>query len=319
MASSPGTPLYLADDGAMITAISAFQSAHYLEMACFTLLVYDLLTTFGEEVDYFWSGPWSVSRVLFFLNRYLPLVIMMCTRWIHAAFELSTLTVCINQGILFLRVWYMYSHSALARAAACFSYAACTVSSMVLLGLSLPSLESYASSVRAELEFFHLPGCSAPSPSMIWRVFLPSMVIHTILFGFTIARVMQVSHKSRMDHLMPRLVRDGGLVFFVSMASATFSAVGARSVWAPIINAQATWSNSQLAISAVAVSRLMLSIRSLAGKLGINQDWVFNPSELSRVNWRAVYSDHGHSIVVEMETHEPVLSTSDPGCSKLIY
>src|SRR5437879_5002745 len=83
MASSPGTPFHLTGDG--IETISAFQSAYYLEVACFTLLVYDLLTTFGEEVcnvlslvdtfpnmfasqvEYFWSGPWSVSRVLFFL------------------------------------------------------------------------------------------------------------------------------------------------------------------------------------------------------------------------------------------------------------
>jgi hypothetical protein len=70
-----------------ISLLYAFQSAHYLEISCFTLLVYDLLTTFGEEVrsisslvdgppdlnifasqvEYFWSGPWSMSRVLFFL------------------------------------------------------------------------------------------------------------------------------------------------------------------------------------------------------------------------------------------------------------
>ena len=54
----------------------------------------------------------------------------------------------------------------------------------------------------------------------------------------------------------------------------------------------------------------MLSIRSLAGKLGINQNWVFNPSELSRVNWRAISGDYGPSIVIEMDTHEPVTSST---------
>ncbi|KAG1793730.1 hypothetical protein EV424DRAFT_717587 [Suillus variegatus] len=52
---------------------------HLIDDTCFTLLVYDLLTTFGEEVEYFWSGPWSLSRVLFFLNRYLPFVAMIPT------------------------------------------------------------------------------------------------------------------------------------------------------------------------------------------------------------------------------------------------
>jgi hypothetical protein len=50
----------------------------------------------------------------------------------------------------------------------------------------------------------------------------------------------------------------------------------------------------------------MLSIRSLAGKLRISQNLIFNPSELSRVKWRRLSGDYGRSIVVEMDTHEPV-------------
>ncbi|KAG1837681.1 hypothetical protein C8R48DRAFT_622720 [Suillus tomentosus] len=320
MNNSTSAPFHLIDDNTSV--LFAFQSAHYLEIACFTLLVYDLLTTFGEEVEYFWSGPWSLSRVLFFLNRYLPFVAMMgcpdiylvsdiedqrmCTHWIRAAFELSIFAICVNQGILLLRVWYMYSHSAIARAVACFSYAACVVSSLTMTGLSLPFLRSTTESLQLQRQITTIPGCSAPSPSIIWTVFVPSTIIHMILFGFTIARIVKVSRDLRMDQLMQRLVRDGGLVFFVSMASATFSVVGARLTKDPVINGPATWSNSQLAISAVAVSRLMLSIHSLAGKLKIDQNWLFNPSELSRVRWWAVSSDYGRSIVVEMDTHEPV-------------
>ncbi|KAJ8583612.1 hypothetical protein M405DRAFT_775208 [Rhizopogon salebrosus TDB-379] len=308
-----------------ISVLSAFQSAHYLEISCFTLLVYDLLTTFGEEVEYFWSGPWSMSRVLFFLNRYLPFIVMIptnvalfgigipaqrCTQWIRTAFQLSIIVVCMTQGILLLRVWYMYSRNALARAVACFSYAACTVSSMILMGINLPSLEVSPTSLETWRMMYHFPGCAAPSPSMIWAVFIPTTVIHIILFGFTIARVMKFSHKLGMEHLMRRLMRDGGLVFFVSMASAIYSTVGARLVTDPIINGPATWSNSQLAISSVAVSRLMLSIRSLAGKLRISENIIFNPSELSRVNWRRLTGDYGRTmIVVEMDTPEPVAQT----------
>ncbi|KAG1726537.1 uncharacterized protein EDB91DRAFT_1166207 [Suillus paluster] len=262
-----------------------------------------------------------MSRVLFFSNRYLPLAVMIptntalfgteisaqsCTSLIRATFELSIIALCINQGILLLRVWYMYSHSVIVRAVACVSYAACTLSSLIMLALNLQFLESSAKSLQIQRKISDIPGCSAPAPSMIWTVFVPSTIIHTILFVFTIARVAKVSHDFRMDQLMRRLVRDGGLVFFVSMASAIFSVVGARLTTNPVINGPATWSNSQLAISAVAVSRLMLSIRSLAGKLRINQHWLFNPSELSRVKWRDVSGDYGRCIVIEMDTHEPV-------------
>ncbi|KAG2346876.1 hypothetical protein BDR05DRAFT_928481 [Suillus weaverae] len=321
--NSTSTPFYLVQDYDMRT-LFAFQSAHYLEIACFTLLVYDLLTTFGEEVEYFWSGPWSISRVLFFLycDSWLQLLKrsnvlalfgdnipaqVWCTHLIRAAFELSIIVICVNQGILFLRVWYMYSHSAIARVIACFSYVGCALSSLIMMGVSLPFLKSSTESLQFQRTISTIPGCSAPPPSMIWMVFVPSTIIHTILFGFTIARVAKISHDLRMDQLMQRLLRDGGLVFFVSMVSATFSVVGARLTADPVINGPATWSNSQLAINAVAVSRLMLSIRSLAAKLKISQNWLFNPSELSRVRWRAVSGDYGRSIVVEMDSHEPVV------------
>jgi hypothetical protein len=48
MSTSADTLFRPIDDD--IRALFAFQSAHYLEIACLTLLVYDLLTTFGEEV-----------------------------------------------------------------------------------------------------------------------------------------------------------------------------------------------------------------------------------------------------------------------------
>lgn len=102
----------------------------------------------------------------------------------------------------------MYSHSPLARAVACFSYAGCTVSALILMGLSIPSLESTTNALQIERKISHLPGCSAPAPSMIWTVFVPSTVIHIILFGFTIARVVKVSPELRMEQLMQRLIRE---------------------------------------------------------------------------------------------------------------
>jgi hypothetical protein len=50
MMSTSTDTLFQPIDDAIIRALSAFQSAHYLEIACLTLLVYDLLITFGEEV-----------------------------------------------------------------------------------------------------------------------------------------------------------------------------------------------------------------------------------------------------------------------------
>ncbi|KAH0580360.1 hypothetical protein H2248_001861 [Termitomyces sp. 'cryptogamus'] len=39
-----------------------------------TVLVYDFLCTFDQEVAYAWSNPRTISSFLFFINRYLPFV-----------------------------------------------------------------------------------------------------------------------------------------------------------------------------------------------------------------------------------------------------
>jgi len=91
---------------------------------------------------------------------------------------------------------------------ASFSYAGCVISTMILMGLSIPSLESSQNALEIERKISHLPGCSAPAPSMIWTIFVPSTVIHTILFGFTIVRVVKVSRTERMTQLMRRLIRE---------------------------------------------------------------------------------------------------------------
>ncbi|KAG1869113.1 hypothetical protein C8R48DRAFT_108406 [Suillus tomentosus] len=44
-----------------------------LTLVSFTLVVYDHAITFAQEVTFFWSSPWSPSRILYLSIRYLAL------------------------------------------------------------------------------------------------------------------------------------------------------------------------------------------------------------------------------------------------------
>lgn len=57
-----------------------------------------------------------------------------------------------------------------------------------------------------------------------------------------------------------------------------------------------------LCIAAVSVSRLMLSIRSLAEQLSVSPDWLLNNTELSRVNWKP--GTRNGELIVEIEPLE---------------
>ncbi|KAF8555844.1 hypothetical protein OG21DRAFT_1521480 [Imleria badia] len=48
--------------------------SQFLVLAGDTILTYDYLLTFGLEMDYIWSAPWTTVKVLFLLNRYGTLI-----------------------------------------------------------------------------------------------------------------------------------------------------------------------------------------------------------------------------------------------------
>ncbi|KAG5639646.1 hypothetical protein H0H81_008807 [Sphagnurus paluster] len=59
-----------------------------------------------------------------------------------------------------------------------------------------------------------------------------------------------------------------------------------------------------LTTTSIAVSRVMLSIHSLAHKLGSDSAWLLNNVELSRVCWRR--GAHEGELIIELDTiHSP--------------
>lgn len=59
---------------ALVDALTLTQSANYSTAAAFTFLIYDICTTFPDEVEYIWSSRWSFAKGLYFVGRYYSLV-----------------------------------------------------------------------------------------------------------------------------------------------------------------------------------------------------------------------------------------------------
>ncbi|KAH7905915.1 hypothetical protein BJ138DRAFT_1130232 [Hygrophoropsis aurantiaca] len=313
-------------------ALIAYNDSHYLEIASLSLLIYDYLLTLREEIEFFWSGRWTLSRVLFFLNRYLPFIAMIpvtvqcfdpslslasCDHGLRAVFTLTMLALCVNQAILLLRVWHMFSDNLLARSIAMCTFIGCALASFITLALSFSDLHSQALSSflppsipPSSIEGLEavMVGCTAAPPLNIWKIFVPGIVVHTVLYLFTVATALEDGRWTRRP-LVLRLLRDGGSVYFIAMVTVCYSAIGARMTGNPVINLPATYSELPLVVNSIAVSHLMFSIESLAGRLGTNVRCLLNPAELSRVNWRFAA---GGGILVEMESYEPRISNMSP-------
>ncbi|KAF9456198.1 hypothetical protein BDZ94DRAFT_1276263 [Collybia nuda] len=94
----------------------------YILVAAATVLCYDFICTFPQEVSYVWSRPCSIGTILFVLNRYLPFVDIIlslrvlttvntpeqCYRQFMAITWFIIVGMTISQLILLIRTYAMW-------------------------------------------------------------------------------------------------------------------------------------------------------------------------------------------------------------------
>ncbi|KAF9264909.1 hypothetical protein L218DRAFT_1076341 [Marasmius fiardii PR-910] len=253
-----------------------------------------------------------LSRSLFLINRYFPplvtiialycffavnLTSQVCTAAIKGCFMLNVVGLSAVQAVLVVRIWFLFQHSLFIRIVAVLTFVVAALLSAVFVGQSFPLLMSQPLNIPGIPQV----GCSIPPPQSLWRLFLPALILHTFLFILTALRAFRTPKVFRDAPLMRRLLRDGGVFYFVVVVIVGFCAIGAFLVDSPAVNITAIYSNIMLTVTSVAISRLMLNIRSLADRLGYDEQWIFNNVEISRLNWRK--GPREGEIIVEVHEH----------------
>lgn len=84
------------------------------------------------------------------------------------------------------------------------------MSEMIILGLTFKDLRAVSISVPG-VAITHL-GCIAPTPNKTWRLFVPPMILHTILYLFTAYRRLNV-RSATAPPLVERLMRECVCIF----------------------------------------------------------------------------------------------------------
>ncbi|KAJ7932757.1 hypothetical protein B0H13DRAFT_1954510 [Mycena leptocephala] len=263
----------------------AFVVGHVVEgrsfaLAAFILFLWDYLITFDGEVQHFWSGPWSISRILFLCNRYFTLGVLTfrilcdfypglfpCDVALRINFPLNLGAMAIIQGILILRLWYLFPTSKMARYTLVVAFVWCTAGSVATLILQFPQLHSSLVNMpKRGLSF-----CADVPPSQFWLVFVPSFVLHGVLSLFTIVRVIHNMRTSKNMPLQKRILRDGGFLYIVVFFSVSFSISAAIVGVSPSVGVVAMFSNFMLALLSICVSRVILQLSDLL------QAYTFDP------------------------------------------
>jgi len=258
----------------------AFTIGHVVEgrsfaLASFILFLWDFLITLDGEVQYFWSGHWSISRILFLCNRYFTLGLLtfrilcdfypglfpseFCDVALRINFPLNLGAMAIIQGILILRLWYLFQKNKTARYTLLVAFFWCTAGSVATLVVQFNQLHSYLVNMPKR----GLSYCADPPPSQFWMVFVPSFILHGVLSLFMIVRVIHNVRTAKNIPLMKRCLRDGGFLYMVIFFSVAFSISAAIVGVSPSVGVVAMFSNFMLALLSICVSRVILHLSGL--------------------------------------------------------
>ncbi|KAJ7439977.1 hypothetical protein FB451DRAFT_1059212 [Mycena latifolia] len=272
-----------------IASFQGAENARVILIALFSLTVYEWMLTIDDEMKYFWTGPWGLSRILFLVNRYLSPAISVlalacnCKRGIQAVFVICIVALGVVQAMLVIRVWYLFSQSRATRIAMMAGFVIANI-----ISLYFAIAEGIQLDITPNLSQHHVLGCRASRPPSPWRLYLPSLVLHTVLYCLTAFRALRNRRIFKKAPILKRLIRDGGFFYFVVFISVLFTTIGSFLPQYPGIRAPAHLVLCSLIVvtTSIAASRVMLSIHSLAAKLGSDSAWLLNNIELSRVPWR---------------------------------
>ncbi|KAL1951291.1 hypothetical protein VTO73DRAFT_440 [Trametes versicolor] len=63
------------DDGIVVSVYQGYFTENCLGLTVMTIIAYEYILTFRQEIDYFWKGKFTGASVLFFLTRYLAVLV----------------------------------------------------------------------------------------------------------------------------------------------------------------------------------------------------------------------------------------------------
>ncbi|KIK96576.1 hypothetical protein PAXRUDRAFT_825807 [Paxillus rubicundulus Ve08.2h10] len=180
------------------------------------------------------------------------------------------------QGVITLRVWYLFSRKPLIRTFAVFVYFCCTLATAVFAGIFF---DAYQEQLTTSVQPKH----------SIFVAYIPSLAIHTVLFGLKVYRFATSPKNLHGEAFLRRFLHEGMVMYAFASGSLLFTIIS-LSLPANRISTvylyTALQSGLPIGTTVVSVCHAMLSIRSLASTFHVDPEWLLNHAEMSRVHWQ---------------------------------
>ncbi|KAJ7070099.1 hypothetical protein C8F01DRAFT_1115259 [Mycena amicta] len=220
--------------------VSETMRTNFVGFASFTILVWDHVITFSDEVEYIWKGKKGPIIYLFLLNRYFtPLGFIInlyaylspswtferCRRFIR--YEGCTVAIAVEVVglMMLLRISALYPTRKWITVFLAVLLVVETAINVWLISRGEPVLHNAASGVHACSMIFD-PAISAAASASAWY----PLLYDSIVFALTVNRTLPAIRKKEAGFILRKLLEDGLLYYSVIFAITfvlTFMIVGA--------------------------------------------------------------------------------------------
>ncbi|KAG2107385.1 uncharacterized protein F5147DRAFT_203823 [Suillus discolor] len=214
---------------------------------------------------------------------------------------LAFVVMVLCQCVVTLRVWHLFHRRRLIRWFAAVVFIGSMIGSAIVGGVSFDAVKSAYEITNSSVN-------SNKSPPVIFIIYLPSLIVHTVMFSLTMYRFRASSGALQEHGIIHRFLKEGMFMYAFAAGTLLYEIISLSMTELDHISVYYPALGGGLAVgtTVVSVCRAMLSIRSLAATHHVDPAWLLNHAELSRVQWRRGTSEGEIYVEVdEMDVFPP--------------
>lgn len=220
-------------EAAAAAALQAFVSylhnqrefGDYLYISAASFLTYDYLLNFNREVTLIWYSPWTYTKVLYFIVRYLPFIdivfllrfqlVLGLTKddcgWIFPAVSwLTTVSTFSAEVIMMIRTWAVWQRDK--RIAAVFGALCCAY-----IGLAVSGNIGFVNSIiLADPPYPGFRGCLVlGAANSLTNTYITLVVMEFLVLFFTAISAIRTFRKGGIGNRLSQIIHRDGILFYL--------------------------------------------------------------------------------------------------------
>jgi len=218
-------------NAALSSSISKTIAFNDYTVSAVALLWHDWLLTFDDEVEFIWKQRWGMGKVLYILNRFVPMVdllilaisysevsinMSLCRPWWYIDTWLSIMGFLVMDVVLLLRTWALWNRSK--------RILAILLISIIISALSAGGASLYASIVVttdvATVDNIRPCGSSFPNVKPLYGIWAGLILYDSVVMLLILIKAIPVFLTMPLSPTLKTFFQDGFIYYIIIFAAA---------------------------------------------------------------------------------------------------